>query len=261
MVRKLLLLVGVLLLIAGLLIAFYPKLHQFQTDREIAAEVQSFYDIAEERPISSADTPHPSQSGTEPGAESDPYPGTEPVLIDLPFQELRMAMEEHNRFLFESGQASLSDPWSYQQQVFDLSQYGLEGEAVAVLRIDRLELELPVFLGATMDHMGRGAAQLSQTSMPIGGINTNCVIAGHCGWTGAAFFRYLSTLQVGDEIVLTNLWEELHYTVADMKIINPTDVDKILIQEGRDLLTLLTCHPYGTGGRYRLVVYCERTNN
>ena len=44
----------------------------------------------------------------------------------------------------------------------------------------------------------------------------------------------------------------------DMKIINPTDVDKILIQEGRDLLTLLTCHPYGTGGRYRLVVYCER---
>ncbi len=51
MVRKLLLLVGVLLLIAGLLIAFYPKLHQLQTDREIAAEVQSFYDIAEERPI------------------------------------------------------------------------------------------------------------------------------------------------------------------------------------------------------------------
>ena len=51
---------------------------------------------------------------------------------------------------------------------------------------------------------------------------------------------------------------EQPYTVADMKIINPTDVDKILIQEGRDLLTLLTCHPYGTGGRYRLVVYCER---
>ena len=224
MVRKLLLLVGVLLLIAGLLIAFYPKLHQLQTDREIAAEVQSFYDIAEERPISSADTPHPSQSGTEPGAESDPYLGTEPVLTDMPFPELRMAMEAHNLYLYESGQASLSDPWSYQQQVFDLSQYGLEGEAVAVLRIDRLELELPVFLGATMDHMGRGAAQLS-------------------------------------EIVLTNLWEELHYTVADIKIINPTDVDKILIQEGRDLLTLLTCHPYGTGGRYRLVVYCERTNN
>jgi sortase A len=109
-----------------------------------------------------------------------------------------------------------------------------------------------------MEHMGRGAAQLSQTSMPIGGVNTNCVVAGHCGLAGALFFRYLSNLEVGDEIVLTNLWDELHYTVADMKIINPTDVDKILIQEGRDLLTLLTCHPYGTGGRYRLVVYCER---
>ena len=261
MVRKLLLLVGVLLLIAGLLIAFYPKLHQLQTDREIAAEVQSFYDIAEERMPIAPGTQITSESGEKPSTDPGAELGTEPIPIDLPYYELRMAMEAHNRYLFESGQASLSDPWSYQQQVFDLSQYGLEGEAAAVLRIDRLELELPVFLGATMDHMGRGAAQLSQTSMPIGGVNTNCVIAGHCGWTGTAFFRYLSTLQVGDEIVLTNLGEELHYTVADIKIINPTDVDKILIQEGRDLLTLLTCHPYGTGGRYRLVVYCERTNN
>ena len=259
MVRKLLLLLGILLLISGLFVAFYPKLHQLQTDREIEAEVRSFFEIAEERPISSADKPHPSQSGTEPFTEPDPGLGQEPELIDMPFRELRMAMEAHNLYLYKSGQSSLSDPWSYQQQVFDLSQYGLEGETVAVLRIDRLELELPVFLGATMDHMARGAAQLSQTSMPIGGVNTNCVIAGHCGWTGAAFFRYLSTVQIGDEIVLTNLWEELHYTVADIKIINPTDVDKILIQEGRDLLTLLTCHPYGTGGRYRLVVYCERT--
>lgn len=253
MKRKLLLIIAGLLLILGLMVAFYPKLHQVRTDIGVSEEIQIFYQEASREANPSEDrarhvdpTSIPTQSGEMP-------------VPERPFRALYQAMVAHNCFLYETGQESLSDPWSYQQEVFDLSQYGLEGEAVAVIRIDRLELELPVFLGATSDHMNRGTAQLSQTSMPIGGPNTNCVIAGHCGWTGAIFFRYLSNLQIGDEIVLTNLWEELHYTVADMRIINPTDVDKILIQEDRDLLTLLTCHPYGTGGRYRLVVYCERT--
>lgn len=253
MKRKLLIINAVLLLIAGLMIAFYPKLHQVQTENLVSEEVEIFYRDAareEDQPLDASRHVDPTAIPTQSG-ETPPFP-------EMPYRALRQAMEAHNRFLYETGQQSLSDPWSYQQEVFDLSQYGLEGEAVAVIQIDRLDIELPVFLGATSDHMNRGAAQLSQTSMPIGGANTNCVIAGHCGWTGAIFFRYLSNLEVGDEIVLTNLWEELHYTVADMKIINPTDVDKILIQEGRDLLTLLTCHPYGTGGRYRLVVYCER---
>ena len=50
----------------------------------------------------------------------------------------------------------------------------------------------------------------------------------------------------------------LTYTVADIRIIQPHEVDKIKIQQGRDLLTLLTCHPYASGGRQRYVVYCER---
>jgi sortase A len=253
MKRKLLLINAVLLLTAGLMIAFYPKLHQVQTESLVSAEVEIFYRDAaqgEDQVLDASRHVDPTTIPTQSG-ETPPVP-------EMPYKSLRLAMEAHNRFLYETGQESLSDPWSYQQEVFDLSQYGLEGEAVAVIQIGQLDIELPVFLGATSDHMNRGAAQLSQTSMPIGGVNTNCVIAGHCGWNGAIFFRYLSNLEVGDEIVLTNLWEELHYTVADMKIINPTDVDKILIQEGRDLLTLLTCHPYGTGGRYRLAVYCER---
>lgn len=58
---------------------------------------------------------------------------------------------------------------------------------------------------------------------------------------------------------LTNLWEILTYTVTDIQIIQPHAVDKIKIQQGRDLLTLLTCHPYASGGRQRFVVCCERT--
>ena len=118
------------------------------------------------------------------------------------------------------------------------------------------ELDLAAYLGASDAHLAAGAAVLGNTSAPIGGDNTNCVIAGHRGWRGADYFRHIDRLQVGDTVTLTNLWETLTYTVADIQIIQPHEVDKIKIQQGRDLLTLLTCHPYASGGRQRFVVYC-----
>ena len=106
--------------------------------------------------------------------------------------------------------------------------------------------------------MADGAAQLCQTSLRIGGENTNCVIAGHRGWRGASYFRYIEKLRIGDEVRITNLWETLHYRVVDIQIIAPYEVERILIQEGRDLITLLTCHPYASGGKQRYLVFCER---
>lgn len=115
-----------------------------------------------------------------------------------------------------------------------------------------------LYLGASDEHLAAGAAVLGNTSAPIGGDSTNCVIAGHRGWRGADYFRHIDRLQVGDTVTLTNLWETLTYTVADIQIIQPHEVDKIKIQQGCDLLTLLTCHPYASGGRQRYVVYCEK---
>ena len=63
---------------------------------------------------------------------------------------------------------------------------------------------------------------------------------------------------MGDYVTITNLWETLTYKVVEIKIINPYEVEQILIQDGRELLTLLTCHPYASGGRQRYLVFCER---
>jgi sortase A len=106
--------------------------------------------------------------------------------------------------------------------------------------------------------MAKGAAHLSQTSLPVGGMNTNCVIAGHRGYSGAAFFRYVPELKPGDEVIISNLWETMTYVVTETKIIMPNEVDQILIQEGRDMITLLTCHPYASGGKQRYLVFCDR---
>ena len=99
---------------------------------------------------------------------------------------------------------------------------------------------------------------MGNSSIPIGGKNTNAVIAGHRGYNGAPYFRYVPELQVGDSVDVTNLWGILHYKVVETRIIQPNDIDAIKIQPGRDLITLLTCHPYASGGRQRFLVICER---
>ena len=172
--------------------------------------------------------------------------------------ELLAALQEYNRQLYAEKQCNLVDLGACEAPAADLTAYGIEDEIIGVLEIPAMELTMPVYLGASDAHLAAGATVLGNTSAPIGGDNTNCVIAGHRGWRGADYFRHIDCLQVGDTVQVTNLWETLTYTVADIRIIQPHEVDKIKIQQSRDLLTLLTCHPYASGGRQRFVVYCER---
>lgn len=235
----------VFLLLSGLALLLYPSANAWREDGRIHQNVENFR--------ASVDM-----------AQMPTLPGTPDIAltegVTIPYPELFEAMEEYNTAIYRNGQADLCDPWSYQAPVFDLTEYEIEDGVVGILSIPKMNLELPIYLGATAEYLANGAAQLSQTSMPIGGANTNCVLAGHRGWYGSLFFRHIELLEIGDEVMITNLWETLNYTVSEITVIEPNDIDKILIQPGRDLVTLLTCHPYGSGGRYRYVVYCERVS-
>ena len=175
--------------------------------------------------------------------------------------KLLAALQEYNRQLYAEKQCNLTDLEACEEPAADLTAYGIGDEIIGVLERPAMELTMPVYLGASDDHLAVGAAVLGNTSAPIGGDNSNCVIAGHRGWRGADYFRHIDKLAVVDTVKLTNLWETLTYTVVDIQIIQPHEVEKIKIQQGRDLLTLLTCHPYASGGKQRYVIYCERTEN
>lgn len=231
----------VILFVVGLLFAIYPYIQGTVVDAQLDQQAQQFI---EHLKVQSEDPTAP----CEPVIEAD----------DVPYAELLQAMQDYNQRIWKEKQEGLCDPWAYQQPSFALDKYGLENEIFGVISIPVLELDMPLYLGATYQHMADGAAHLSQTSIPIGGKNTNAVIAGHRGWGGASYFRYVTELKPGDEIIITNLWETLTYRVADTQIILPYEVDQILIQEERDLLTLLTCHPYASGGKQRYLVICER---
>ena len=174
------------------------------------------------------------------------------------FTRLYGQMTAYNENIFANHQAELSDPWSYEQSSFDLTEYGMEDNVAAVIEIPRMDVELPVYLGATRENMERGAVQLGQTSLPIGGADTNCVIAAHRGYRGIPMFRDIEALRPGDEVIVHNFWETLTYELSEIQLIYPSDIDKVLIRPGEDMVTLLTCHPYTQHTR-RYAVFCTRT--
>ena len=223
--RKLSFMLAALLAVAGVCVMLWPVVtgHTLQTNADEA--VQNF--LEERKP-------------------EQQYP------------ELLADLQAYNQRIYDEKQSGLVDLEACEAPAADLTAYGVEDEIIGVLEIPAMELTMPVYLGASDEHLAAGAAVLGNTSAPIGGDDTNCVIAGHRGWKGADYFRHIDRLQVGDTVTLTNLWKTLTYTVADIQIIQPHEVDKIKIQQGRDLLTLATCHPYASGGRQRYVVYCER---
>lgn len=175
-----------------------------------------------------------------------------------PTDPLRIAMEAYNLRIFEEGQAGFNSVDAYETPTFILADYGLEDEVFGVISIPSLDVEMPIYLGASAENLALGAAHLSQTSLPIGGENTNCVIAGHRGWRGGAYFRDIPRLKAGELVEITNLWETLTYQVNEVKTIYPQSSTALLIQPGRDLLTLMTCE-YAPGGvKNRCLVICER---
>lgn len=176
----------------------------------------------------------------------------------MPYEELYRSIQTYNECLVKIKQGNLTNSVSMAIVPFTMTDYGLPDDVFGVLRIPAMDLEMPIYLGANDENMAAGAAVLTQTSIPIGGENTNAVIAGHRGWNGYPYFLDIENLQVGDLVYIKNVWEELTYKVTAIRIVYPDDIDAILIQPGKDMVTLLTCHPPNTGGRYRYLVYCER---
>ena len=161
----------------------------------------------------------------------------------------------YNQKIYKNGQSGLKDAWSYRTSPIRLKD---GKKRFGYIKIKKMDVKLPLYLGATLENMRKGAAIMGETSLPLGTKNSNCVIAAHRGYEGIPYFREIERLKVGDRVIIKNPWEKLTYRVEEIKIIQPDDSDQIKIQKGKDIVTLLTCHPYRGHGRYRYVVYCIR---
>lgn len=288
--RKLKKAVGTLLLLAGLFIFLAPDLYRMYTCANARAEIDAFrrtYGISGKSGMQSGQS-RDDRTGKESRIAQNDQDGNESKTVNEDQNESRMAnngqagnedriygdnlagkdsgnqlgleglresIEIYNTTIFQEHQAQLCDAWSYEQNPFSVE---MPDDLFGYIEIPAMEVTLPLYLGATGENMARGAAILGQSSLPVDGSDTNSVIAGHRGYRGAPYFREIEKLQPGDEVRVTNPWETLSYTVEDMVVIDPSDIDAVLIQPGKEMLTLITCHPYMGHGKYRYVVYCSR---
>lgn len=175
------------------------------------------------------------------------------TVLDTLYREWK----EYNENLYNVGQRNLLDPFTFEVASFDLSKYGIENNVAGSIYIERLDLKLPLYLGSSKENLAKGAAILGGTSMPIGGENTNTVIAAHRGMSTKEMFRNIQKIQIGDIIEIKNYWGTLQYRVIETKVVYPDDVESIFIKEGRELITLTSCHPYRHNYQ-RYLVFAEK---
>lgn len=169
------------------------------------------------------------------------------------------ALVDYSERVREGTGDKVNDPFAFSGD--ELAAMGLPDGIVGSIDIPAMGVTLPIYLGATEANMELGAAVVAGTSMPVGGESSNCVIAAHRGvWHGVQMFRDIELLEVGDTLTVTTAWDELTYRVCEIRVIEPDDVDALAVQEGRDLVTLFTCHPYAVSTQ-RYLVYCERVPN
>lgn len=141
------------------------------------------------------------------------------------------------------------------------AKYNVEGEEntpFSYILIPKIDVVLPIYLGASYKHLSMGAAHVDGTSLPVGGAGLRSVIAGHRGFYKDIMFLNLHKLKKGDSVILRRGKKLLIYKVYNKEIIEPYDWDKLEPIDGEDILTLLTCEPITPPSPYRLIVNLKR---
>lgn len=135
------------------------------------------------------------------------------------------------------------------EALLDIGQNGIMG----YIEIPKINVTLPVYHGTSESVLQVAIGHLEWTSLPVGGESSHCVVSGHRGLPSAKLFTDLDKMEVGDTILLRVLDEILTYEVDQILIVEPQETKALMIEEGQDLCTLVTCTPYGINTHRMLV--------
>ena len=131
-------------------------------------------------------------------------------------------------------------------------------EIMGYIEIPKINVRLPIYHGIGTEALENGCGHIEGTSLPIGGVGTHAVLSAHRGLPSAKLFTDLDQVKVGDLFFIKVLDEKLAYKVDQILTVLPEETDDLAIEPGRDLLTLVTCTPYGVNS-HRILVRGERT--
>ena len=231
--------IGFLIMLAGLGLLTGPFLLGAREEKVQKQVVDSFYQgVGKAQTVPTALPTVETQTPQEP---QDPF---------------YQAAKAYNASLLSSGQEAMTSRSDLEQFALSALDYGYAENIIGTIQIPRMEIELGLYLGANSENMAKGVAIFGMTSLPLGRESENVAIAGHRGWRGAPMFREIQKLQIDDPIYVTTPWQTLVYRVFEIRIVTPEDNTWCKIQQGRTLISLMTCHPYGQNYQ-RYIVLAE----
>jgi sortase A len=123
-----------------------------------------------------------------------------------------------------------------------------------------IDIEIPIYHYTNEDTLKKGAGHLFGSSLPVGGKGTHCVLSAHRGLPSAKLFSELNLVETGDAFYIHVLGKTLKYEVDQTMVVEPYQTESLAVSEGKDLVTLVTCTPYGVNS-HRLLVRGTRIEN
>ncbi len=149
---------------------------------------------------------------------------------------------------FAVSEASEEDDEEY------MSSLNLNGDGMmGYVEIPKIDVKVPVYHTTEKEVLEKAAGHLEGSSLPVGGESTHSVISAHRGLPSAKLFTDLDKLEKGDHFLISVLDDTLCYEVDKISVVEPTETDGLAVEEGQDLVTLLTCTPYGVNSQRLLV--------
>ena len=178
-------------------------------------------------------------------------------LSEDDYSDIIEAVNKYNRELRMKGKETVTDkeyaPDEYYESMLNLTGTGMMG----YIEIPSIGVSEPIYHYSTDEVLAHGIGHIHGSSLPVGGDSTYSILTGHRGLPSQKFFSDLDQMKVGDKFYVHILNETIAYQVYDIKVIEPHEVEFLRIQDGKDLMTLVTCTPYGVN-THRLLVMGER---
>lgn len=174
------------------------------------------------------------------------------------YEEIWGEAWEYNQSLVDRGNHFiLTDE---QKEQYEL-QLNISGNGImGYIEIPKIDVILPIYHGTSESVLQIAVGHLDWTSLPVGGESSHCVLSGHRGLPSARLFTDLDQMEEGDIFLFHILDEALTYEVDQIRIVEPHETDDLLIVDGEDLCTLVTCTPYGVNS-HRMLVRGHRVDN
>lgn len=175
---------------------------------------------------------------------------------DGKFDKLLQDAQTYNENLYQSDIGLEYDPkvlsnTNYNKQL-DVAGNGIMGS----LDIPKIDVNLPIYHGTGDEALANGVGHIEGTSLPIGGTNSHAVLSGHRGLPSSKLLVRLDEMKKDDYFFIHCGDTTLAYQVIDIQIVEPDNTECMAIQQGKDLISLVTCTPYGIN-THRLIVTGE----